>query len=80
MLARQRITFNFFIEIRSRHLHRACGLRDVPVELAQLVEEKRALRRVLELLEGAALCEARESGVVERALTREPIDVPRRDL
>src|SRR4051812_45262977 len=80
MLARQRIPFDLLVKVRPRHLHRPRSLGDVPVELPQLVEQKRALRGVLEFLEGATLGQRSETGVVEGALSGQTIDVARRDL
>src|SRR5438105_13777474 len=38
MLAGQRVSLDFLVKVRPRHLHRPRGLRHIPVELAQLVE------------------------------------------
>src|SRR6267378_6528125 len=50
--ARQSVSLDLLVEIAPRHLQCARGLRHVPVVLLQLAEQERALRRLLELLEG----------------------------
>src|SRR6266581_914539 len=80
VLARKRISLDLLVKVRPRHLHRAGCFRDVPVELAQLVEEEGALGGVLELLEGATLGERRQARIIEGALACQAIDVARRDL
>src|SRR5881396_2320612 len=51
----ERVPFDFLVQVRAWHLERSRGLAHVPVVLAQLGEQKRALRGLLELLEGLAV-------------------------
>src|SRR5688500_1057626 len=63
VLSGQRISLDFLVEVRARHLDGAGGLGDVPVELPQLAEKVSPLGRILELLECAALREIAKAGV-----------------
>src|SRR5437763_8087367 len=80
MFSRKRISFNFLIEIRPRHLHRSCRLRNVPIELAQLTQKIRPLGGILEFLERFALSEIAEPRIVGGSCSGETIDVLRRNL
>src|SRR5687767_14621466 len=48
----QPVPLDFLVQIRSRHVYRACGLADVPVVLAQFGEDVGALSTLLEVGEG----------------------------
>ena len=74
-LPRQAIALDLLVQIRARHVERARRLRHVPVELAQLGEQKRALGRVLELLERLAVEQRSQPACSGVALPDEPLDV-----
>src|SRR5207248_9152320 len=68
------VLFQFFIEIAARRIERLGGLRDVPVVVAQLLDEERALGGFLEL----AQCAGRRCRAAARRLP--PGTVRRRRL
>src|SRR6202022_3515930 len=80
MLTGKRIPLDLLVKVRAGHLHSSRGLRHIPVELAEFVEEESALSRILELLERAALRECRESRVIEGPLPGQSCNVPSRYL
>src|SRR4029079_10975023 len=69
------ISFDLLVQIRARHVECPRCLRDVPVHLAQLGEEKRPLRGVLEFLERLALEKRSQPRLLGIALADEPRDV-----
>src|SRR5215831_8085121 len=71
----QTVAFDLLVQIRPRHIQRPRRLRHVPIERAELREQERTLRRVLELLEGLALEQRPEPGLIRIALADEPLDV-----
>src|SRR5215467_14255799 len=71
----QTVAFDLLVQIRPRHIQRPRRLRHVPIEGTELREQERALRGVLELLEGLALEQRPEPGLIGIALADEPLDV-----
>src|SRR6185503_3321547 len=51
----ERVPLDFLVQVRPWHVEGSRRLAHVPVVLAQLREQERALRGLLELLEGLAL-------------------------
>src|SRR5689334_17758841 len=70
-LSRERVALDLLVQIGPRHVQRASGFRDVPVELAQLREQERPLGGVLELLERLALEQRAQSRLLRVAAPNE---------
>src|SRR5512141_2977308 len=71
----QPVALDLLVEIRSRHVESARGLRNIPIELAQLGEQERPLRGVFELLERLAVEQRSNARLLRTSVTHEPPDV-----
>src|SRR5678815_4165983 len=74
-LSGERVALDLFVQVRARHVERARRLRHIPVELAQFREQERPLRRVFEFLEGLALEQRAEPGLLRITTTAARRDV-----
>src|SRR6185437_2799486 len=75
----QRVALDLLVEVGARHVERARRLGHVPVELAQLGEQKGSLGGVFELLEGLALEKRAEPRLLGIARADQPRHVVGRD-
>src|SRR5262245_17432924 len=74
-LPSERVALDLLVQIGARHIQRPRGFADVPVVLAQLRQQKRSLRHLLELLEGLALEQRADARLIRRATADQAFDV-----
>src|SRR5690348_18511999 len=79
MLACEPIALDLLVQVGARHVQQARGFRHVPVVLSELRQQERALGRVLEFFERAALEERYERAAFRYPLSNEALDVVDRD-